>query len=208
MFKQAPHMSLIVEPLTGQSFEDAARGRVDVAISGVKPPAPLQWQTLYSEDYACVVSEDHPVTGDRLELDDLARYPHVSVVALQNEVMDAQRQLIGLGIQPKAGLQVPYFAAAATALPGTRLIAILPNRFAERFRDGHGLRILSAPTEFQPVVFGLSWHPRLASDPAHTWLRELIHTAAATVADSTMPTSRPLVGPGTASAAEPAAPTG
>jgi hypothetical protein len=37
------------------------------------PPAALHWQTLFSDEHVCVVCEDHPVTGDRFELDDSSR---------------------------------------------------------------------------------------------------------------------------------------
>jgi DNA-binding transcriptional LysR family regulator len=184
VFAQAPNLSLVVEPLTGQSVEDITRGRVDLAVVGVKPPAPLRWQRLFIEEHVCVVGRDHPVTGQRFNLDQLARYPHVSVVSLGDDVINTQRQLIDLGVRPQGGLRVPYFSATAAALPGTQLVAILPRRLAEELAEDPELRLVAAPEEFRPFALGLVWHPRLTSDPAQTWLRELIHTAAAAVTPS------------------------
>jgi DNA-binding transcriptional LysR family regulator len=177
LFHQAPHLSLTMEPLSPHTFDDVERGRVDLALSPVKPPAPLRWQTLFEEDFVCVLSRDHPVTADRLELDDLAAYPHASVVVMQAENMLVDRRLGELGIQPPSSLRVPYFAAAVTALPETTLIATLPRRFARLHADDDGIRIAEAPTEFCRFPYGMIWHPRLTNDPAHSWLRTVVQTA-------------------------------
>ncbi|MET0418488.1 MAG: hypothetical protein ABW022_20945 [Actinoplanes sp.] len=41
------------------------------------------------------------------------------------------------------------------------------------------LRLVEAPAEFDAFPYGMIWHPRLETDPAHTWLRGMIRTAAA-----------------------------
>ncbi|HEX4721309.1 MAG TPA: LysR family transcriptional regulator, partial [Pseudonocardiaceae bacterium] len=75
VFRQAPNLSLTVEPLSPHTYDDIEHGRVDLAFSPVRPPTPLNWRTLFHEDFVCVLAADHPVRRRRLTLDDLGSFP-------------------------------------------------------------------------------------------------------------------------------------
>ncbi|HEY3611980.1 MAG TPA: LysR family transcriptional regulator [Pseudonocardiaceae bacterium] len=181
LFEQAPALNISIEPLSTHTFEDIERGRVDLALTPVTPPPTLRWHILFQEEFVCVLAADHQITRDRLTLDDLAGYPHSRVVVLPPESMVAEEQLGRLGVRAPSGLSVPYFAAAVAALPRTSLIAVLPSRFARLHENDPAVRIARPPAQFTPFGYGMAWHPRLNTDPAHQWLRELIrqsvHTA-------------------------------
>jgi len=184
LFHQAPRLSVTVEPLSAATSDDLGRGRVDLALTPVRPPAPLTWTPLFEEDYVCVLSDRHPLAvegADRLTLADLAEFPQVNIVVLAPETMISDRRLRELGVRTRSGLRVPFFSAAVSALPGTALIAMLPRRFARQHAHVDGLRIAEAPEEFEPFSYGMSWHPRLNTDPAQTWLRSLVQAAAASM---------------------------
>ncbi|MCE7003740.1 LysR family transcriptional regulator [Kibdelosporangium philippinense] len=176
--QQAPNVSLVVESIGGHTFDDIDHGRADIALVGIKPPAPLRFQLLFEEDYVCVVAADHPVSGDRISMDDLVRYPRISVVPMRLEGMHTEHQLVDLGVTARPTLRVPYFAAAIAALPETSSYTILARRFAELYDDDPAIRVLQAPQEIKPLAFGMVWHPRQNSDPAHTWLRDQIEAVA------------------------------
>ena len=180
IFHTAPHLSMTIGPLGPTTYDDVEHGRVELALSPVKPPRPLRWQTIFEEDFACLVSSDHPVTDSRLTLEHLARFPHVSVIVLPAEDMILERRLRELDIRPPSGLRVPYFGAAVTALPGTTLIATIPRRLAEAHRSDPALRLAEAPAEFTRFDYGMIWHPRLDNDPVNAWIRARIQAAAAT----------------------------
>ncbi|QUQ66588.1 hypothetical protein [Kutzneria sp. CA-103260] len=75
---------------------------------------------------------------------------------------------------------MPYFEAAFAALPGTRLVALVPRRGAEARRGDDSVRFVEAPAELAaPFPYGMVWHPRLNSDPAHVWARALVSEVAA-----------------------------
>jgi DNA-binding transcriptional LysR family regulator len=74
---------------------------------------------------------------------------------------------------------VTYFHAAITATPGTTLVATVPRRLAEVQVTDSRLRLVEAPEEFDAFPYGMVWHRRLDTDPAHRWLREMIRQAAA-----------------------------
>jgi DNA-binding transcriptional LysR family regulator len=118
------------------------------------------------------VAADHAITAERLTLAQLADYPRVSVVVLPQQVMVIDRRLAELGVTERSGLRVPYFEAAFTALPGTLLIALVPRRLVESRRNDDSVRLVEAPAEIAaPFPYGMAWHPRLNSGPAHLWVR-------------------------------------
>jgi DNA-binding transcriptional LysR family regulator len=64
-FREAPGVSLTVVPVSAHSFADVEQGRADLVFSGVVAPCALRWETLFEEEFACLMSRDHPLTGDR-----------------------------------------------------------------------------------------------------------------------------------------------
>jgi DNA-binding transcriptional LysR family regulator len=181
-FSEAPRISLNLRPLSDRSFAEVEQGRADLVISGVVAPKTLRWETLFEEDFVCLVAADHPITGDRLTLADFARYPHVVISVFDEEQTMVDRPLADLGLRRTAGLRVPYFSAATLPLPGTDLITTLPRRGATPYLDDPAFRVTEAPVEIQSFPYGIAWHPRVDGDPAHQWLRGLLRDAATDLA--------------------------
>jgi DNA-binding transcriptional LysR family regulator len=133
------------------------------------------------------LATDHPLAGrTRLSLDDLTRHRRVRVLAVSAQDKPAERLLTNLGVHSPTALTVPYFAAAAAAVPRTTLIAVLPGLFAQRHSERHPeTRIVPGPPEFTPFEYGMTWHPRLNGDPAHQWVRSQLDQAARSVVEAT-----------------------
>jgi DNA-binding transcriptional LysR family regulator len=178
LFAAAPRMSLNSEPLSRGSTDDLERGRVDLVLTPIRPPAPLRWTSLFDERLVAVTAAGHTLDSPALTLDDLIRFPHASVSALGTEQMIVESRLAALGIPPQPGLRVPFFTAALAALPGTELIALLPNRLLERL-SGPEVRVMEAPPEIAFFTYGMAWHPRLDADPLHRWMRALVRETCA-----------------------------
>ncbi|MEV4601904.1 LysR family transcriptional regulator [Amycolatopsis sp. NPDC049253] len=182
VFGQAPGISVQAGRLSPESFDDLEHGRADLVLTPVPPPAPLRWQPLFTERFVCVLSRDHPLTADRLTVEDLASYPHASVVVLGAERMLAEFRLATLGITARPGLRVPFFTGAIAALPGTPLVAVLPSRLVDHVPE-RDVRVAAAPEQLEDFAYGMAWHPRLDADPLHTWLRNLVLDAALQLTD-------------------------
>ncbi|MFE9953318.1 LysR substrate-binding domain-containing protein [Streptomyces sp. NPDC005531] len=168
LFHQAPRLNIVIEPTSPHTLDDIDRGRVDLALTPIRPPASLCWQTLFQDEFVCLVAADHPLAGrTRLSLGDLARYRRVRVRAVSAEDKPAERLLADLEVHSPIPLTVPYFAAAAAAVPGTTLVAVLPSLFAQRHLERYpGTRIVFGPEEFTPFEYGMIWHPRArVADP-------------------------------------------
>ncbi len=174
----APGMSLTISSMSPTTFSDLDQGRTDLVLTPLAAPAHLNRARLFVEEFVCVLAASHPLTADRVTVDDLAIYPHATVAGMFPQQTIVIDQLERLGVRPTTEIRVPYFAAAVSAVRGTELIAVLPRRLAERHADG-ALRIVPAPPEITGLDYGMLWHPRLEADPAHRWLRELMAAVAA-----------------------------
>lgn len=181
LFREAPGISLSVAPLGDQSFTDVEQGRADLVVSGVVAPRSLHWETLFEEDFVCLLSRDHPVTAEQLTLDEFTAYPHVVITILAGGQTMVERRLDEYGLRRPTGLRVPYFSAAAAAVPGTELIATLPRRAALAYADDPACRVAAAPAELPSFPYGIAWHPRVDTDPAHRWLRQVVRETVAQV---------------------------
>jgi DNA-binding transcriptional LysR family regulator len=59
-------------------------------------------------------------------------------------------------------------------LPGTRLVATLPERIAQMSVSSLAIKTFPLPVQHEPLNEILLWHKRNETDPAHAWFRELI----------------------------------
>jgi DNA-binding transcriptional LysR family regulator len=178
LFRAAPDLEVRIEPREQDSYADLERGRADVALSVLRPPGPLRWEQLFTDDLVCVVDRDHPVR-DRFSLAGYVAARHVVIAVIDQEQPMVERWLQARGRSRTAAVRVAFFGSAFPALPGTTLVATIPRRFAElRVAADPGVRLVEPPDGFEPFPYGMVWHPRLESDPAHRWLRDMIRSAA------------------------------
>lgn len=159
--------------------DDLERGGADLAFLGVAAAEGLRSEELFEERFVCVMAADHPLAGH--EALDLATYldqPHLVVDVRGGDQSVIEGQLGALGIRRQAALRLPYHTAATAALPGTTLVATLPERMS---RESAGLHVCAAPPEIESMSYRMAWHPRLEGDPAQRWLRDAVRRAVSAV---------------------------
>ena len=59
-----------------------------------------------------------------------------------------------------------------------RLMAVLQERLARRFKDSARIKLLDPPFALPDLTEVMYWSPVADSDPAHRWLRNLIAEVA------------------------------
>ncbi|MEV6626900.1 LysR substrate-binding domain-containing protein, partial [Amycolatopsis sp. NPDC051114] len=85
--------------------------------------------------------------------------------------------LAAAGLQRRVAAVVPTSAVAALVVSSSDYVGLLPQRLAEQHGPALGLRWFPVPAELPEVEVRLSWHARLAADPAQRWLRDTITDA-------------------------------
>ncbi|WP_245632012.1 LysR family transcriptional regulator [Edaphobacter aggregans] len=171
---------MLFVPWSESAFEDLDRGRVDVALSNddVLVPEHLRAQMLYRERWSCVVAKESSLP-ERLTLKQYLEQEHIVVSVLDGVQSIPDKRLAALGEARRWSVRMPYFGAALECIPRTQLVLTATSGVARVARARRELRVIEAPQEITGFGFQAVWHPRLDSDPAHTWLREQLVRLAA-----------------------------
>ncbi|MCX4767783.1 LysR family transcriptional regulator [Streptomyces sp. NBC_01275] len=137
---------------------------------------------LFADRWVVLVAEANDEVGDRLTMDDLARLPWVTYQRTYDA--PAARQLSMLGVDPRVEVSVDSFQVLPFLVAGTRRIALVQQRLAERLSGVAAVRVMEAPYEAVPLQEALWWHPVHTQDAAHMWLRETAARVGAGLAAS------------------------
>ncbi|MFE7900818.1 LysR family transcriptional regulator [Streptomyces sp. NPDC057424] len=125
---------------------------------------------LYRDRWVYLVADDNPEVGEHLTLDDLARLPWVTYQRIYDA--PAARQIGMLGIEPHVEVAVDSFQLMPLLVAGTRRVALIQERLAERLGGLVPVRVMEPPYDAVPLQEALWWHPVHTRDAAHIWLRE------------------------------------
>lgn len=138
---------------------------------------------LFTDGWAVLVAEANDEVGDRLTMDHLGRLPWVTYQRTYDA--PAARQLSMLGVEPRVEVSVDSFQLLPFLIAGTRRVALVQRRLAERLRGVAAVRVMDAPYEAVPLREALWWHPVHTHDAAHIWLRETAARVGAELTTST-----------------------
>jgi DNA-binding transcriptional LysR family regulator len=141
-------------------------------------PSHLESKLVYRERWFCIVDAKNPLP-ERLSLDRYLAQEHIIVSLLADIQTIPDKRLAALGHSRRARIRIPYFGAALECVAGTKLVLTATSAIAAEARMRRDLRVIEAPREITGFAFQAVWHPRLSSDPAHTWLREQVFTLIA-----------------------------
>ncbi|HET6711347.1 LysR family transcriptional regulator [Amycolatopsis sp.] len=125
---------------------------------------------LYRDSWVYLVADGNPEVGEQLTLGDLARLPWVTYQRTYDA--PAARQLGLLGIEPRVEVSVDSFQLMPQLVAGTRRVALVQRRLAERLAGFVPVRVVEPPYDAVPLQEALWWHPVHTHDAAHIWLRE------------------------------------
>src|SRR5262245_36704169 len=142
--------------------------------------APLRHARLYDTRYVCVMRRDHPLARKKLTLDAFCAAHHLQVSFSGRPQGLIERALAALGRRRRVVLTVNQFFTAGRVVTQSDLLTVLPLKFIEA--TGRRGTLVTRELPFDPgaVHVEMVWHLRRDGDPAHRWLREVLHGAART----------------------------
>jgi DNA-binding transcriptional LysR family regulator len=161
----------------GESDDDALReGRIDLDIGALREMGPeVRIQTVFRDHFVGMARADHPIFDAPITPDRFCLYDQISASRRGRAHGPVDKALAEIGLRRRVVLIVPFPKTALAALPGSDLIAPVPNhvrRSAETM--GSGLRAFDLPVTLEPVVIGQAWHPRFDNDAGHRFLRQAV----------------------------------
>ena len=170
----APDVTLEIVAWHDRSFEDVEAGKIDLALSPLAAPSPLETERLYKEDFVCLLGADHKLRSRRFTLKQYLELSHVAVGTLD-------RPLADLGLRRRVALSVPFFVPAVAAVAGSDLVLTLPRKLAKAVAAMANVRSVEPPPEIKSFQYFMVWHPRLTAEPAQVWFREQLQIVAKSI---------------------------
>ncbi|MFI1459159.1 LysR family transcriptional regulator [Nocardia carnea] len=134
---------------------------------------------VFTDSWVLIVSADNTEVGDTVTLEQLAELPWVVTYHAPTAFTPAARQLRMIGIEPDIRVVVQSFLAVPFMVTGTRCVALLQRRLADRLAAAANVRVIPCPWEVVPLVEAFWWHPTHRADPAHQWLRSVLTEVSA-----------------------------
>jgi DNA-binding transcriptional LysR family regulator len=170
----APVRSVFPDPSeTSQQLES---GEIDLAVgrfSGYQKANFFQ-QSLYEDEFVCLLRADHPVQGDRLSLQQFRELPQVEVARpyLTKPFLD---HVAGRRIERRIDLRTSHFLSLPAIIQRTDLAATILNGLASYLcLTNNNLRTIRPPNIFPPCTLHQFWHRKFHRDPRIQWLRGLV----------------------------------
>lgn len=199
--KSAPGVDLVIRPSTRLDLaEQIDLGRIDLAI-GIfsQVPPRLNARTLMSQGEAILMRKGHPASRRKLTLQDLAKYPLVTLsvggqeegavdgfilergLARQSEMFDRhalEEALLHAGHVPRLRVTVPHSLAIPALLRDTDMLSIVPASLALALARSSDLLRRQPPYQAGTSTIRAVWHGRDEHDVGHGWLREVVAKTA------------------------------
>jgi DNA-binding transcriptional LysR family regulator len=157
------------------TLEDALRsGDGDLALGSLLDlDAGFYSQTLFEEDWICLVNNRHPRLENQLTLKQYQTEKHVGLVTRSGtKIIDPEmkRQRIERNVM----LQLPGFLGLSAILSSSDMVATLPRSIGETMARAAGLKVLPCPVKLPISAVKQYWHSRYHADLANIWLREMV----------------------------------
>lgn len=171
--RTAPRISLNLHPLPPTlPHAPHVLATDDLLIGPVGYDFPGRHVELFRDRFVCVVDPVASGLGAAaaLTLDDLARMPHAAPTFAPGSHTPVDRVLDELGIVPKTAVTVFGWLSVPFVLPGTGMVAIMPERMARLAIRSTRLAVLEPPFGPVELVEAAYWHPSRSDDPAVRWL--------------------------------------
>ncbi len=175
--QEAPAIRLSALSMPPKAAAEAlASGQAELAV-GFFPDlhkAGFFQQSLFKTSYACVACANHPSVGPRMTMKQFLAARHV-VVRPEGRDHAFDRLMAEKGQQRRVVLELSHFMSLLAILPGSDLVATVPDDIATALERHIQLRRIELP--FKPLVIDVQqfWHRRMQHDPANRWLRGLFH---------------------------------
>lgn len=167
-----PHT--LFEPPSASALKDSFDLAVGFYADTLTLDSSIRAEKLWEEKNVCIAGERHPTIRGKITLRQYAEAARVAVFYKDQGQGVIDTLLAQKGYSRQAAVQVPHFASIPFAVAGTELIATLPERLANLFREQLELQVLPIPFNLPPFRMTLLWHERFHNDPAHQWLRSII----------------------------------
>jgi DNA-binding transcriptional LysR family regulator len=169
----APLASINVITLSKDTGRHLEMAEVDLAI-GYSPElnSGIYQQALFSQDFMCLVSAQHPRVGDSLSREDFEREAHIAIAQTGSVTSEISSLLAQQDIKRNIVLRVESFMGLNTLIASSDLIATVPRQIGHILAQTGVTKALECPVQLPAFVVKQHWHARFHEESANRWLRQ------------------------------------
>lgn len=165
--------------------KNLARGEADLLIipaAFTSPDHPRE--TLYSEDYVCMVWRDSKLAQEELTFERYFQAEHVVMKPLDERGEAFEEWFLKrYGVPRRIAVSTYSFVTLPALVVGTEYVATVQTRIARRLARAWPLEVRPAPVPFDRMEESMQWHKFHTNDPGLAWLRGLFAEAAKHIDD-------------------------
>ncbi|MBI2724769.1 MAG: LysR family transcriptional regulator [Polaromonas sp.] len=175
----APHVRFeTVEASPSNCRQLMVDGEIDMAIGSWQPLGTgIYQQRLFEEGYVALLSADHELKAEKLELPEYLDAAHI-VYRPSGASYDALHSTLSeLNVldKRKVVLTAVHSLGLSTMVANSRLLLSVPERLALAMAASRtGLRIAQLPFDVPRFPIKQQWHEQRHADAGHQWLRRMV----------------------------------
>lgn len=178
--REAPGLRFEIQPMNDTPIEAVERGYVDLLLTiDLAVSADHPTQLLFQDDYVVVGASDNPAMAGPMTRDlyfslghVTARFGKARVPAFEDWFVRRQKQ------QRRIEVVAPSFLSLPGLIVGTRRIATMHRRMAERVVRNMPLVLREIPFDIPPIRETIQWNLANNNDRALRWVVERLQAAA------------------------------
>ena len=183
LMAESDSVQVRLENWSSMGPERLVAGEIDLFVSLDTPrvlglrefPDSLHRTELLPIRWVCAGASDHPAMRKPLTRAEFVKLPQVYVWPPGDTLPVAEVIRRQLGVELDLRVVTDNVLGVAFLLPGTRLVAILPEPLAKLLASFVAIRYVALPSGLlQNRRVDLFWHRRSEPDPGHAWFRELV----------------------------------
>jgi len=152
-----------------------AQGLLDLIIDyQIEETANLQHELLTHEEVVIIADKNHPRINEICSREQYFSEYHVVLPQREKENRPLESLVDRSLKNRKVAAQVTQFSAMPPLIRDSELIAAMPKRQADIFKEAFSLAILPLPFNLPPVPLFQMWHTSRSNDTALIWLRKAL----------------------------------
>ena len=179
----APEIHLEMHRVTPETSQESDRWvhEHDLLIAPLGFYRPTgQPEVICRDRFVCVADPGNPRLRDgRLTLEDLRAAPHATARLPHAEDDPVQAALSRFGVAPNSAVVTVGWLTLPFLVAGSDMVGIVPELLARRLATAAGVAVIEPPFGQVDLLEAAWWHPMRATDPAHTWLRNILNETVA-----------------------------
>ena len=172
---EAPEVVIEAVKVSVDSQRQLESADLDLAV-GFMPQleAGFYQQTLFRQNFVCLVASSHPRVGERLTRRAFGTEGHIVVSSSGTGHAIVDQVLHKEGLKRRVALRLSSFLGVARIVAQTQLLVVVPRLLGETLALQEPVRLLPCPVPLPSYAVKQHWHERFNRDAGCMWLRQCV----------------------------------